>query len=293
MGNPAALENFQRIKAGIDIRSFVAEILANEHLWLLDKRRQDRIYVQRETNTIPLRGADTRGRITANVNEIHECITTQQAAKFPFLMHFLQAFARDRDAKLQRAMIVRLKPNGRVYPHIDAGSYYIPRDRFHLVLISSYGSRLTSGRESAIFREGELWWFNNKLIHSSANDSRAWRVHVIFDLLPSTQARSNQEILKEGGNQMSDDGNPSVARANNGNGDIVPKDNGNGSVASGNMHHSYSFEINHRNFSLRVQLEFRADQITEADNGNGGVMPDHAETLRPVTNNGNGSVKRE
>jgi len=31
---------------------------------------------------------------------------------------------------------------------------------------------------------GELWWFNNKQYHEAHNDSDAWRIHYIFDLLP-------------------------------------------------------------------------------------------------------------
>ena len=86
---------------------------------------------------------------------------------------------------LSRATIVRLKPKSQVFRHIDEGSYYFLRDRFHLVLQSSTGSVLMSGGEQVRMQEGELWWFDNKQYHESCNESGDWRIHYIFDLLPA------------------------------------------------------------------------------------------------------------
>ena len=49
-------------------------------------------------------------------------------------------FAEETNCELSRATIVRLKPKSQVFRHIDEGSYYFLRDRFHLVLKSSAGS---------------------------------------------------------------------------------------------------------------------------------------------------------
>lgn len=177
------LRNFRRVSFGTNVRPFVAEIAANERLWLQNTWRQDRITVQRETNTIFLRGVDARSADGLDINEVQECFTTREAADFPVLMAFLGRFAEQNDASLQRAMIVRLKPSGRVYPHVDRGSYYEFRDRYHLVLVSPGGSELSSGGERVVLQEGEVWWFDNKRVHSARNLSADWRVHAIFDLL--------------------------------------------------------------------------------------------------------------
>jgi outer membrane protein assembly factor BamB/orotate phosphoribosyltransferase len=89
------------------------------------------------------------------------------------------------NCRLSRATIVRLKPNSQVFRHIDEGSYYFLRDRFHLVLCSATGSVLMSGGEQVRMQEGELWWFDNKQFHESYNESDQWRIHYIFDLLPA------------------------------------------------------------------------------------------------------------
>jgi Aspartyl/Asparaginyl beta-hydroxylase len=177
------LRNFRRVSFGIDVRPFLVEIAAAEQLWLQNTWRQDRIAVQRETNTIFLRGVDGRSTDGSDINDVQECFTTREAANFPALMAFLGQFAETNDASLQRAMIVRLKPIGRVYPHVDRGAYYQFRDRYHLVLVSPGGSELSSGGERMILREGEVWWLDNKRVHSARNLSADWRVHAIFDLL--------------------------------------------------------------------------------------------------------------
>ena len=89
---------------------------------------------------------------------------------------------------LSRISVVRLNPHGRVYPHIDEGDYYKVRDRYHLVLRSPGGSEMNSGGEEVVFRDGELWWFNNKAVHDAFNPSAEGRIHVIFDVLPSRPA---------------------------------------------------------------------------------------------------------
>jgi hypothetical protein len=177
------LRSFRRVSFGIDVWPFVVEIAANDQLWLQNTWRQDRIAVHRETHTIFLRGVDLRSAHGLDINEVQECFTTREAANFPALMAFLGQFAEQNEASLQRAMIVRLNPGGRVYPHVDHGTYYKVRDRYHLVLVSPGGSELTSGGERVVLGEGELWWFDNKRVHSARNLSADWRVHAIFDLL--------------------------------------------------------------------------------------------------------------
>ncbi len=159
------------------------EIKAQENAWLLQTGRQEKIRAQRDTNTIFLSNAVSRPDL--NINENQETQLTPMANLFPRAMAFLTEFAAEMNCRLSRATIVRLKPKSQVYRHIDQGSYYFLRDRFHLVLLSSAGSVLMSGGETVRMQEGELWWFDNKQYHESYNESGEWRIHYIFDLLPA------------------------------------------------------------------------------------------------------------
>jgi aspartyl/asparaginyl beta-hydroxylase (cupin superfamily) len=173
---------FRRVGSGIDVAPLLAEIHSQEDAWLANTSRQDKIHVQRETNTIFLRSAVRRPDL--HVNENQESQPTQISANFPRAMNTMAKIAEAMKSSLSRATIVRLKPKSQVGQHIDTGSYYLIRNRFHLVLRSPSGSVLISGNEAVRMRAGELWWFDNKQHHSAFNESDEWRIHYIFDLLP-------------------------------------------------------------------------------------------------------------
>ena len=177
------MKYFRLVRSGIDVAGLLEEVRSHEEAWLLDTGRQNKIRVQRDTNAIFLRTAVHRPDLPINENQ--ESRLTSVAKRFPKALAFMTGFAREMNCELSRATIVRLKPHSRVFRHIDEGSYYFLRDRFHLVLQSATGSALMSGGEEVRMQEGELWWFDNKQFHESRNDSGEWRIHYIFDLLPA------------------------------------------------------------------------------------------------------------
>lgn len=191
------MKYFKLIRSGIDVAPLLEEVLAQPQAWLIDTGRQDKIRVQRDTNTIFLRGAVHRPDLPVNENQ--ESRLTTASKLFPKALAFMTELAREMNCHLARATIVRLKPNSRVFRHIDAGSYYFLRDRFHLVLQSAAGSVLISGGEQVRMGEGELWWFDNKQFHESYNESDEWRIHYIFDLLAAdyTELAVNPVLLPE------------------------------------------------------------------------------------------------
>jgi outer membrane protein assembly factor BamB/orotate phosphoribosyltransferase len=177
---------FKLIRSGIDVAPLLEEVNSQEQAWLVDTARQDRIRVQRDTNTIFLRAAAQRPDL--HINENQETRLTSVSKLFPRALAFMTEFAQEMNCHLSRATIVRLKPKSQVFRHVDEGSYYFLRDRFHLVLRSPTGSVLMSGGETVRMKEGELWWFDNKQYHESYNESDDWRIHCIFDLLPAHYA---------------------------------------------------------------------------------------------------------
>jgi outer membrane protein assembly factor BamB/orotate phosphoribosyltransferase len=180
------MKYFKLIRAGIDVAPLLEEVHSQEDAWLLNTSRQDKIRVQRDTNTIFISGPVSRPDL--NVNENQESTFTSVSKLFPKAVAFMTDFAKEMNSNLARATIVRLKPKSKVARHIDVGSYYLIRDRFHLVLYSSAGSVLMSGGEQVLMQEGELWWFDNKQYHEAFNESDEWRIHYIFDLLPAAHS---------------------------------------------------------------------------------------------------------
>ncbi|MBE7383427.1 MAG: aspartyl/asparaginyl beta-hydroxylase domain-containing protein [Leptolyngbya sp. SIO1E4] len=189
------LKNFRLVDPQVDIRPLIAEIKANEHLWLHNTSRQDKVKVQRETHTIYLRSAvKPYPPGVTNGNDVHDSCRTQLAQYFPTVMQWLETYAQASGGALGRATIVRLAPQGRVYRHIDQGEYYRLRDRYHLVLQSSVGSLLNAGDEWVRMHPGEFWWFDNQSPHEAYNEADDWRIHLIFDCDKRWQQKSGTSI---------------------------------------------------------------------------------------------------
>jgi hypothetical protein len=177
------LKEFKLLDDAIDVQPMLAELDANSRYWFYNTSRQDRIKVQRETNSIYLRSAARPFPPGVNSsNDVHASRPTAIADQFPVILGWAEQFADRIGGELGRVTIVRLAPHGRVYRHIDHGEYYKRRDRYHLVLHSKAGSILGAGDAWVRMHPGELWWFNNKAPHEAYNESDEWRIHLIFDV---------------------------------------------------------------------------------------------------------------
>ncbi|QDT07029.1 Aspartyl/Asparaginyl beta-hydroxylase [Rubripirellula lacrimiformis] len=177
-------KHFQYIR-NVDTAEMLVDLKQQgESAWGENTRRQRSIRVQRETSSIPLRSSLSSRPPGVRNNDMHPSESTSLAVHFPAIYGWASEFARETGGDLARLSIVRLNPFSQVYPHIDEGEYYRARDRYHLVLQSKGGSEMICGDERVVFRERELWWFDNKAIHEARNNTDEGRVHVIFDVQP-------------------------------------------------------------------------------------------------------------
>ena len=113
----------------------------------------------------------------------YDVIDAEEASLFPETFRWLHEMADRLLGHLQRAVILGLRPGSYVHKHIDLGSHYVCRDRYHLVVQSELSPTYVDGRWYE-WREGELWWLNNKLPHGSHNPGKTARIHLQFDILP-------------------------------------------------------------------------------------------------------------
>ena len=182
-----SFQHFRRLAQSIDVTPILAEIRASRELWYLNQVRRQTVRDQAETNNIALRRGVTPDDKSVSLDDSQRVEETKNWARFPHTTALLTKFAGHEQGELARAMLVRLKPQGRVLSHVDRGAYYACRDRYHLVIQSPGGSEMGAGGEWATFQAGDLWCFNNKVVHEALNRSTDWRVHLIFDLLPQSR----------------------------------------------------------------------------------------------------------
>ncbi len=178
------MKHFFRLREGLDVAPFLAEIENVPSAWDQLIGRQQKMKVQSEARAIPLRGL-RKSKIAGRARrDVQESRYTTMSRNFPRTMQFIRDCAVDWEAEPGRAKLALLPPGGKVHPHIDRGEYYQRRDRYHLVLQAEEGNYLAAGTERIFMRVGELWWFNNKIPHEAFNGSQHDRIHLIFDLEP-------------------------------------------------------------------------------------------------------------
>ena len=92
-----------------------------------------------------------------------------------------------------RAAFFKLAIGGEVLTHIDDGTYYLTRDRFHLSLQGRY--LYTVGDEQHIIEPGTFFWFNNKIPHSAKQIGDQERLTFVFDVPHSLEHPANSKYI--------------------------------------------------------------------------------------------------
>jgi len=191
------MENFLLLSQGIDTTPLMLAIRRQPELWKEDTYLRD--YPQGpfgEIESIMLRFQDRSGKAQQDALESasnggpfydqHESIDyppykTLTAAR-PMIMNLMAYVGGER---LGRAMINKIKPGGRILPHVDSFEHAKYWDRFHIVLQSAPGVVFRCGEEKVYMGTGEVWWFQNAVDHEVINNSAEDRIHLVIDIRTS------------------------------------------------------------------------------------------------------------
>lgn len=85
-----------------------------------------------------------------------------------------------KNRELHRCGFLSLPIGEMVGAHIDEGTYYLTRDRYHLSIVGRY--QYFCGTDSVVVEPGTLLWFNNKLPHGTVNIGDETRITFVFDM---------------------------------------------------------------------------------------------------------------
>ena len=118
-------------------------------------------------------GLETEDQYVGN-SEI--CIKTPAYEKHTEVISYLSKYFK----KLRRCAFLALPVGEEVGFHIDEGTYYLTKDRYHLSIQGKY--EYTVGEETVIVESGTLFWFNNKLPHKAVNIGDNVRITFVFDV---------------------------------------------------------------------------------------------------------------
>lgn len=142
-----------------------------------------------EADDILLRFSDpsiARDGDTAAVMADGNCIWHPAAAALPQARPIILDLMRRVEAyELNRVIITRLRPGGRILPHADNVGTYVHdphRARYHIVLQGLPGSLYNCGEEVVTMLTGSVWHFDALTEHSVTNNSADDRIHLLADM---------------------------------------------------------------------------------------------------------------
>jgi hypothetical protein len=175
------MENIRIIKTGINVSKILKQLKDHPEDWGSQKNIDgiDSMlnygFPEVEAGVLQLvMGGITRPDEYVGDTEI--CIPTPAAKHHSEVIGFLTRHFK----KFSRCGFLSLPVGGKVGKHIDIGSYYQTRDRYHLSIQGRY--KYMVGDEYAIVEPGTLLWFNNKLPHGTENVGDEVRITFVFDV---------------------------------------------------------------------------------------------------------------
>ena len=176
-----SLDNIKIIKTGINVNKIMAQLKKHPEDWGSQTKIEnmqsmlDRGFPEVDAGVLQL--------VVGGVNNINDYVgDTEICTLTPAANHHMEVikFMFRHFKQFSRCGFLSLPVGGVVGKHIDIGSYYQTRDRYHLSIQGRY--EYTVGDESIIVEPGTLFWFNNKLEHGAVNVGDNVRVTFVFDV---------------------------------------------------------------------------------------------------------------
>lgn len=182
------MRNFYKLAQNIDVVPLMNSLIRQPELWDQNTfRTQFPGTPHVDVEDIWLRFSDpskcdTRSNVIGDDNPIWHPAAFKLPQAQPIILDLMR---RTEAYELGRVLITRIKPGGRILPHVDSDGSYVNtqnRVRYHVVLQGLPGSLYRTGDETVCMMTGEAWFFNPMLEHEVLNNSIDDRIHMLVDV---------------------------------------------------------------------------------------------------------------
>ena len=175
------MTNIRIIKKGIDVSKVIEQLEQYSDDWYIQRKGTDTLlergYADIEVGNLQL----IMGAVKKKEDFVGDSQISRPTAAYQRHTEVIKIIKRElRGAEIHRCGFLLLPVDGYVGAHIDEGTYYKTRDRYHLSIAGQY--QYFVGNESVIVDPGTLLWFNNKLPHGTVNTADEPRVTFVFDI---------------------------------------------------------------------------------------------------------------
>ena len=175
------MDNIRIIETGIDVSKIKEQLELYSKDWGIQTDMAHADMLDPTTNIVSAKvlqlvvGAVTDASQDARDSEI--CIPTPACGRHTEILKWAwKTFGR-----FARCAFLALPQGKIVGKHIDVGTYYLNKDRYHLSIQGRY--KYMVGDEEVIVEPGTFLWFNNKLPHGTENIGDCTRITFVIDVL--------------------------------------------------------------------------------------------------------------
>ena len=177
----SVMRNIKILKNGIDVSKVKEQLEQYPDDWYIQRKGADTLlergYADIEVGNLQLIMGAIKDKDDF-VGDSELCKPTPAYGRHTEILRIIEKEIPGRE--LHRCGFLSLPIDGYVGAHIDEGTYYLTRDRYHISIAGQY--QYFCGNETAIVDAGTLFWFNNKMPHGAVNLGEETRITFVFDM---------------------------------------------------------------------------------------------------------------
>ena len=175
------MKNIKILKTGIDVTKVKEQLDQYSDDWYIQRKGTDTLlekgYADIDVGNLQL----IMGAVTKKGDFVGDSELNRPTAAYQRHTEIIKLITDEfPDREIHRCGFLSLPVDGYVGAHIDEGTYYHTRDRYHISIAGQY--QYFVGGESTVIDAGTLFWFNNKMPHGAVNLGEESRITFVFDM---------------------------------------------------------------------------------------------------------------
>ena len=190
------MNNIKILKKGIDVSSVLNNLKNNMDDWGIQKENAESL-IDRGYDDIPVGNLQlVIGVVKNKKDHVGDSEINVPTAAYQRHTEVVEIVKKEKpNREIHRCGFLSLPVDGYVGAHIDEGTYYHTRDRYHLSIQGQY--QYFVGDETIIIDPGTLFWFNNKKPHGAVNLGDDVRVTFVFDMPHEDKILDRKVVLRD------------------------------------------------------------------------------------------------
>tara|TARA_Y200000002_G_scaffold324037_1_gene285469 strand:+ start:40 stop:582 length:543 start_codon:yes stop_codon:yes gene_type:complete len=175
------MKNIRILKTGIDVTKVKEQLEQYSDDWYIQRKGTDTLlekgYADIDVGNLQL----IIGAVTKKEDFVGDSELSRPTSAYERHTEIIKLVTDEfPDREIHRCGFLSLPVDGYVGAHIDEGTYYHTRDRYHISIAGQY--QYFVGGESTVIDAGTLFWFNNKMPHGAVNLGEESRITFVFDM---------------------------------------------------------------------------------------------------------------